>query len=253
LADTWLGHRAAGGANELSNTKGRTMTTDAKLPVRACCRAGRERGRGYVAGEGGACLMYGYGGALGPVIEEIEPPAVDERISWHEAGHAVLGHGLGRQIDSVSAAPPACVVWAAGGYPPWQSAIINLAGPAAEGAARRFYFREHREVIADYCQRAIAFEGGGCDGCQAALCCWAIVGANARQGGAIAMWRAAEEAAEKLVRLQHVRRAVSRLADELMHRHCMPGSEAADLVDPIVAHGSLVAAVPQPQHRDKEC
>lgn len=208
--------------------------------LRACCRAGRERRRGYVArSDDNEAIAFGHTGKPGSQVAEVEHE-VSERTAIHEAAHAVIGHGLGSTIQSVSVVPPECVRFAPGcDLTPFARVVRALAGGAGEDTRAGWRYRAPDTEVADFIARTFEFQGGGCDGCTAALCAWAVVGINAESAAAAAIWRAGDDAAAELLARPDVRAAVAELADALMDSHRLEGATAHQIIEKHLQAGSI--------------
>ena len=72
------------------------------------------------------------------------------RLAVHEAGHAVAHVHLGGQVRLVSMQRPKHTgghCWLADALPPWESAIVALAGPAAELFIEDEPSRDHLDAV----------------------------------------------------------------------------------------------------------
>lgn len=221
------------------------MPQTGKFVRRACCAAGQDRGRGYVAASDGEVVGFGHSGQPGPLVGDVKYEEVSERTAFHEAAHAVVGHGLGSTIMSVSVAPPVCVRFAPRPDLNAFAGIVEaLAGGAGEDARAGWRCREPDTGVRDFIARALEFEGGGCDECSAAYGAWACVGPrDDRSEAAAAVWRAGEDTAAALLALPNVRAAVAELADTLMSSHRIAGDAAHAIISKNVGAGSLAGHV----------
>lgn len=185
-------------------------------------------------------LGYAFHAEAAPVLGAIEEPEPDERVCWHEAGHAVIGHGFGAVLASVTARSPAHVEFVSSGIlQPVESVAMSYAGPVGEMALTRCWSTFGQADEADFLARVEAFQFGGCDGCRMALAAWAAVGLPAGIDAARGVFREGQLLVLRIAQERRVRQAIQMLAQELMERHTVSGKRAASIVEPLVRHGEF--------------
>lgn len=175
-----------------------------------------------------------------PIIGAIDEPMPDDRVCWHEAGHAVIGHGFGAVLASVTARSPAHVEFVSSGFLlPIESIAKSYAGPVGEMALTRCWSTFGQTDEADFLARVEAFQFGGCDGCRMALAAWAAVGLPAGIDAARGVFREGQLLALRIAQERRVRQAIQVLAQELLERHTVSGKRAASIIEPFVRHGEF--------------
>lgn len=185
-------------------------------------------------------LGYAFHAEAAPVLGEIEEPDPDERVCWHEAGHAVIGHGFGAVLASVTVRSPAHVEFVSSGFLlPVESVAMSYAGPVGEMARTRCWSTFDEADEADFLARVEAFQFGGCDGCRMALAAWAAVGLPAGIDAARGVFREGQLLALRIAQERRVRQAIQVLAKELLERHTVSGKRAASIIEPFVRHGEF--------------
>jgi hypothetical protein len=176
----------------------------------------------------------------GPIISEIEEAAIDQSTCTHEAAHAVMAHGFGQRISTVSAAPPARVIYATPcASSPVERIAVLWGAPAAEAAANSCRITLGVDDELDYLTRVRALKFGGCDECQMALTAWTANGLDAGIEAARAVFREGQLLALKLLDRRDVRAAISALADKLAEGEIVDGATCHELLEQHLMFGSL--------------
>jgi hypothetical protein len=196
-------------------------------------------------------VAYDLASTNGPVIAEIEEAAIDQSTCTHESAHAVMAHGFGQRISTVSAAPPARVIYATPcASSPVERIAVLWAAPAAEAAANSCRITLGVDDELDYLTRVRAFKFGGCDECQMALVAWTANGLDGGIEAARAAFREGQLLALKMLNRRDVRAAISGLADKLAEGEIVDGEVCHDLIEKHLSFGSLRQSQGLPDDQD---
>lgn len=169
------------------------------------------------------------------------PPAVT--TAWHEAAHAVFGHGFGMRIDSIRIRQPAMVKFSHGNNlaAPMRIAV-DFAGAIGVMSRIRCWSTISVDDEDDYLARIEAGLGGGCDECGMARWAWLSVGLSAGRSAAREVFRAGQRLALTIGQRRDVQSAIRALAAALMEHHTMTGAEAHAVIENYINFGELAHA-----------
>lgn len=173
----------------------------------------------------------------------MSPPPRDYRIAVHEAAHAVVAHGLGCVIGSITIEGQPHVAYHASSTGRAARALTAMAADHAERLllSRHEFRPENDDVIASF-NSVRQMEFGGCDKCLTAFAIFGIHGASASDETLLATYRALEAQTIDILRTPITASAIRKLAEVLMQQGEIDGPAAHQIITAAgVDHGSTAA------------
>mgnify|MGYP000948436181 CR=1 FL=1 len=166
-----------------------------------------------------------------PIIAEGLPrPAREPRLTYHEAGHVVLGAALGADVlgARVGGADSASVHFPPGSPVSARVAML-VAGDIAGRWMDRTIWRPGDEELHWFHQRVREVDLGGCDSCRATF---HIVTEDQRrtETEVFARWRAIEAQTIAVAQRPDVWRSIKRVADTLLEQGELDGPTIRSLI-----------------------
>lgn len=179
-----------------------------------------------------------------PNAAPVEPPVRSDRVAFHECGHAVVAHVLGRSVAAVTIEGQPHVAYGdVVNNDAATTAMIALAGDHAERLFlhRLEYRPENHDVIASF-EAVRKLEFGGCDRCITALAMFGICGSNADDSALLAAYRDVEARTINILREPRTKAAIRSLGAVLMRVGEICGTEAHNMIEAAgVQFGSRLA------------